>query len=109
VIKQFPLLCCVGLAAILTGVRAVPAEAPIPDLSGTYRCVSDTRTCQSPVFSVSQRGQKLEVRSEQGDIAIGEVTSSISLTLGPPWNVLGTILPDQHTIEWSTGTRWERQ
>jgi hypothetical protein len=34
----------------------------------------------------------------------GEVGSNVSVTLGP-----GTILPDQRTIEWASGTRWQKQ
>jgi hypothetical protein len=108
-IKQICVLCCVGLAVMFADIRAVRVEASIPDLSGTYRCIPDTRLCQSATFAVSQRGAKLDVRSEQGDFGTGEVTSAISVNLGPPWNVLGTILPDQRTIEWSAGTRWQRQ
>jgi hypothetical protein len=26
-----------------------------------------------------------------------------------PWNAVGIILPDQRTIEWSAGTRWQKQ
>jgi hypothetical protein len=108
-IAQLRLLCCFGLAVMLNDVRPMSAETSIPELSGTYRCMSDTRTCQSPTLSISQRGQKLEVSSEQGDTGIGEVTSNVSLTIGPPWNAMGTILPDRRTIEWATGTRWQRQ
>jgi hypothetical protein len=99
----------VGLVAILMDVVAAQAQVSLPNLSGSYRCVPDTRPCQSATFTVSQSGGKLDVKSEQGDIGTGEVTSNISVSLGAPWNLLGTILPDQRTIEWSAGTRWQKQ
>jgi hypothetical protein len=108
-IKQIFVPCCAGVAVMFADIRAVRAEASIPDLSGTYRCIPDTRSCQSDTFAISQRGTKLHVRSEHGDIGTGEVTSGISVSLGPPWNVLGTIWRDQHIIAWSAGTRWQRQ
>jgi hypothetical protein len=37
------------------------------------------------------------------------LTSSTTISLGPPWNVFGTIRPDQRTIEWSAGTLWRKQ
>ena len=98
-------------ATLCTIVSApVPAVEPaVPNLSGKYSCVSDTRPCQSSTFSISQSGRKLEVKSEQGPVGEAKVTSPISVSLGPPWNVNGIILPDQRTIEWSAGTRWQRQ
>lgn len=93
----------------LLGAEPAAAQQPLPDLSGTYRCMPDHRPCRSSSFSVSQSGRKLDVTADQGEIGSGTVTSGISVTLGPPWNVFGTILPDQREIEWSTGTRWQRQ
>lgn len=92
----------------LTSVDPAAAQQALPDFSGTYKCVPDHRTCGSPSFSVSQSGSKLEVTADQGETGSGTVTSGISVTLGPPWNVFGTVLPD-HSIEWSTGTRWQKQ
>jgi hypothetical protein len=92
----------------LLGVLAALAQQGLPDLSGTYKCVPDHRECRSSTFSVVQSGTKLDVTADQGETGSGTVTSGISVTLGPPWNVFGTILPDR-TIEWSTGTRWQKQ
>ena len=103
------LLGALSLCALLADIRVAQGESSLPNLSGTYRCVPDTRPCQSPTFAVSQAGGKLDVKSEQGEVGIGEVTSNVSVSLGPPWNVLGTILPDQRTIQWSAGTRWQKQ
>jgi hypothetical protein len=102
--------CLVSLTTSIgvMGVYPAATEQALPDLSGTYKCVADHRVCRSSSFSVSQSGSKLDVTTDQGETGSGTVTSGISVTLGPPWNVFGTILPD-HTIEWSTGTRWQKQ
>jgi hypothetical protein len=98
----------IALWAAALAAPAAQAEPSLPDLSGTYRCKSDTRPCQSPTFQVTQSGGKLQVKAENGDIGNGEVTSDLSVDLGPPWNALGIILPDKRTIEWAAGTRWRR-
>jgi hypothetical protein len=101
------LLWLASLGAILIG-PSVQAQPALPDLSGTYRCVPDGRPCPSSTFTVSQSGSKLDVKSDQGTVGHGEVTSPISVILGPPWSLLGTILQDQRTIEWSAGPRWQK-
>jgi hypothetical protein len=108
-IERMVLAYCISLGAILMGGHAAQAQASLPNLGGTYRCAPEPRPCQSPTFTVTQTGNKLEVKSAQGDIGAGEVTSNVSATLGPPWNALGTILSDQRTIQWSAGTRWQKQ
>ena len=47
--------------------------------------------------------------AERADVGAGTVTSRISVSLGPPWNTLGIIVPDNKTIEWSAGTKWLKQ
>jgi hypothetical protein len=103
------LLGALSLCALLADTGVAHGEASLPNLSGTYRCVPDTRPCQSATFMVSQSGGKLDVKGDQGEVGTGEVGSNISVTLGPPWNAFGTILPDQRTIEWASGTRWQKQ
>src|SRR5437899_989929 len=99
--KPMLLLLGVSLGTVLSDPRIVAADPALPNLSGTYRCVAETRQCDSPTFAVSQSGRKLEVKTEQGKVGDGDVTSYLSVSLGPPWNMLGTILPDQRTIQWS--------
>ncbi|HLK83826.1 MAG TPA: hypothetical protein VKT99_20360 [Xanthobacteraceae bacterium] len=106
--RRMLVFCSIAFGAFLMDVRTV-AQPALPNLSGTYRCVADTRPCRSPTFTVSQLGAKLDVKSERGEVGTGEVTSPITVSLGPPWNVPGTILPDQRTIEWAAGTRWQKQ
>jgi hypothetical protein len=103
------LLGALSLCALLAGIRVAQGESSLPNLSGTYRCVPDTRPCQSATFTVSQSRGRLDVKGDQGEVGTGEVGSNISVTLGPPWNAFGTILPDQRTIEWASGTRWQKQ
>jgi hypothetical protein len=38
----------------------------------------------------------------------GTVTSNISISMGPPWNMLGTIAEGAKTIEWTNGTQWKK-
>jgi hypothetical protein len=49
--KRMLLLCFVSLCAILMDIQAVQAQPSLPDLSGTYRCVLDTRPCRSSPLS----------------------------------------------------------
>jgi hypothetical protein len=87
------------------------AQEALPNLSGTYRCEADPARCKvsGQTFTVSQSGAKFGVKNDKGDVGAGTVTSKISVSLGPPWNALGIILPDNKTIEWSAGTNWVRQ
>jgi hypothetical protein len=78
-----PMLLLVSATLGTIASAPVPAVEPaVPNLSGKYSCVSDTRPCQSSTFSISQSGRKLEVKSEQGQIGDAEVTSPLSISLG---------------------------
>ena len=107
-VKRLLLLCAAGLLVGTANVAALHAQS-LPDVGGTYRCVPDISTCQSATFSVSQSGSQLTVKGEHGEVGTGQLTSPVTVSLGAPWNVLGTLLPDQRTIEWSAGTRWQKQ
>jgi hypothetical protein len=63
----------------------------------------------SQTFTISQSGAKLNVKSDKGDAGEGNLTSNISISLGPPWNTLGMVLPGNRAIEWSAGTKWSKQ
>jgi hypothetical protein len=105
------------LAISMLAATALPsqvqaqAQQPLTNLSGTYRCQADPAPCTNSgqTFTVSQTGAKFEAKSDKGDVGAGAVTSKISVSLGPPWNTLGVILPDNKTIEWSAGTKWLKQ
>ncbi len=82
--------------------------APAANFSGTYRCEPDPRPCSDQTVTVTQTGAKLEAKGNSGTVAEANVTSDISLSMGPPWNMLGVVLPD-HAIQWSNGTKWRKQ
>jgi len=86
------------------------AQGASPNLSGTYRCVPEPSSCQSSgqTFTVSQSGNNLDLKNDKGDVGRGTLTSDISLSAGPPWNMLGTILSG-NAIQWSNGTKWQKQ
>jgi hypothetical protein len=99
------------MLAAISLPKQVRAEEALPNLSGTYRCEADPAPCKNSgqTFTVSQSGAKFEAKNDKGDVGAGTVTSKISVSLGPPWNTLGIILPDNKTIEWSAGTKWLKQ
>ena len=86
------------------------AQGASPNLGGTYRCVPEPSSCQSSgqTFTVTQAGNNLDLKNDKGDVGRGTLTSNISLSAGPPWNMLGVILPD-NSIQWSNGTKWQKQ
>jgi len=97
----------VSVLSLLGGAEAAQA----PSLAGTYRCGPDAKACQwsGATFTVTQNGDKLDVKNDKGAEGVITVTSNISLSAGPPWNMLGTLSPDARTIDWSNGTQWRKQ
>jgi hypothetical protein len=102
-------LCMISILAIVSSLENVFAQVSPPDLTGMYRCIWDPVPCQANGFSITQAGSRLEIKNDQGEVGSGQLTSNISVSVGPPWNLLGIILSDQLTIEWSTGTKWQKQ
>ena len=86
------------------------AQGAALKLDGTYRCVPEPNSCQwsGQTFTIEQTGNRLDMKSDKGDIAQGLVSSNITLSVGAPWNMLGVILPDKR-IQWSNGTIWTKQ
>jgi len=101
----------VSLLATVVISGTARAQEKLPNLKGSYRCEPYPRSCEvsGQTFTISQSGAKLNVKNDKGDVGEGNLTSNISLGLGPPWNTLGIILPDNQTIEWSAGTKWRKQ
>jgi hypothetical protein len=100
--------------SILPMIAASPAawaQDKLPDLAGTYRCEAYPVSCNNSgqTFTVTQMGNKVTVKNDKGDVGQGNLTSNISVSLGPPWNTIGIISADGRTIEWSAGTRWRKQ
>lgn len=87
---------------------AACAQGSAPNLSGTYRCSPEPAQCPAPTFSISQTGQTLEIKAQNGPVAEGRLTSDITVSAGPPWNSIGVVMPDR-SIQWSSGTHWRRQ
>ncbi len=98
-----------GLYALEWPGHAQAQGAPAPDLSGTYRCQPDPNPClwsgSSP--SISQSGNKIQIKNDKGEIADGTMTSGTTVTAGGLFNSLGIVRPD-HSIDWSDGTTWRK-
>jgi hypothetical protein len=106
-LKKF-ILAATPLALVLFGT-AEAAQAP--NLAGNYRCGPDAKACQwsGASFTVTQNGNALEIKNDKGEPGTATLTSNISVSAGPPWNMLGTISADSRTIDWSNGTQWTKQ
>lgn len=85
--------------------------AQAPNLAGSYRCGPDAKACEwsGATFTVTQNGNNLDIKNDKGAAGTATVTSPISVSAGPPWNMLGTISGDSRTIDWSNGTQWRKQ
>jgi hypothetical protein len=93
-------------ASLLLGTARAD-EAP-PNLAGTYRCEPQPAPCQSgQSFTVTQTGDHIEFKSDNGYVGHAKLTSRISLSGSPPWNSLGVITADNQ-IQWSNGTQWRK-
>ena len=92
-------------ASVLTAtVRATNA----PHLSARFRCEAQPAPCRSgETFTVTQSGDQIEFKSDNGRGGNSKLTSRISLSGLPPWNSLGVITADNR-IEWSNGTQWRK-
>src|SRR3954454_24497440 len=107
-LKRFVLFACAVSALTLLGA-AQAAQAP--SLAGTYRCGPDAKACEwsGATFTVTQTGNNLDIKNDKGAVGTATLTSNISLSAGPPWNMLGVVSADARTIDWSNGTRWSKQ
>ena len=103
----------VGAAQAQTSAAAGHGtNTSLPDLGGTYKCEGDETTCgwSGWTFTVNQSGPNLDIKNEKGDVGHAKLTSHISLSAGPIWNMLGTIVSaDNRVIQWSNGTTWRKQ
>jgi len=106
-----PSVLAISMLATISLPAQVYAQDTLPNLSGTYRCEADPEPCTNSgqTFTVTQTGPKFEAKNDKGAVGAGTVTSKISVSLGPPWNTPGIILPDNKSIEWSAGTKWLKQ
>ena len=81
-----------------------------PDLAGSYQCSPNPDPCLWPGASpsISQTGNKLQIKGDNGGLADATLTSPTTISAGATFNSLGTVRPD-HAIEWSDGTRWTKK
>jgi len=88
--------------------EAQPAAAP--NLSGTYRCEPEPSSCKNSgqTFTVTQSGNILDLKSSDGGFGQAKLTSNTTMSVGGPWNMVGTVVPDGR-IQWSNGTDWRKQ
>jgi hypothetical protein len=80
------------------------------DLSGTYQCTPNPDPCLWPGASpsISQSGNKLQIKGDNGGLADATLTSSSTISAGGTFNSFGTIRAD-HSIDWSDGTKWSKK
>ncbi len=101
----------ISMAILASVANAQQTPESLPDLSGSYTCEGDETACgwSGNMFTVTQSGANLVIKNEKGDIGHAKLTSHISLSAGPIWNMLGVIVtPDNRTIQWSNGTNWRK-
>ncbi len=101
----------VAASVLAVALLGTAQAAQAPNLGGSYRCGPDAKACEwsGTTFTVTQNGNNLDIKNDKGAIGTAIVTSSISVSAGAPWNMLGTISPDSKTIDWSNGTEWKKQ
>jgi len=98
---------------IALGVLALNGSArsqgAAPDVGGTYKCQPSPSPClwSGPSASISQSGNKLQIKGENGATADATLTSDITISAGGTFNSLGIIRPDK-SVDWSDGTKWTK-
>ena len=99
------------LVAVVVLVGLSAAQGALPNLAGTYRCGPDAKSCEwsGTTFTVTQAGSNLDIKNDKGAIGTATLTSNISLSAGPPWNMLGVLSGENRIIDWSNGTQWRKQ
>jgi hypothetical protein len=109
-VKRLTLSAVAGLATLAFLVPA-QAQKAMPNLAGTYRCQPEPQRCDKSgqTFTVTQSGAKLEIKSDNGGSGEAKMTSATTLSVAAPWNMIGEVLPDHTTIQWSNGTDWRKQ
>jgi hypothetical protein len=107
--------CSAFLATLTALFLHGPAKAQMQqdartNLAGVYRCEPDPSPCPWPgqTVAITQTGQNLELKDDEGPFADGKLTSDITLSVNRPWDALGIIFSD-HSIKWSNGTKWRKQ
>ena len=114
-VERIPVVPLVGSSSLLptstlANQEGSSAQSAAPNLAGTYDCAPQ-KACEwlGATITITQSGNKLELKSAKGETAFGEVTSAVSVTAGPPMNMLGAISSDGRTLDWSNGSKWTRK
>lgn len=102
------LVAALATLTLLGSAHAQAQQGARANLAGGYRCQPEPSSCPWPNVSIAQTGDTLELRNDDGVVANGKVTSPITISGNPPWNAIGVVLPD-HSIQWSNGTKWQKQ
>lgn len=99
-----------ALGALSFCAPAYAAGGSSPDLSGTYQCKPNPDPCvwSGATASITQNGNKLQIKGADGAIANATLTSPTTLAAAATFNSLGTVRSD-HSIDWSDGTKWHKQ
>ena len=99
----------VTLGALALNGPARAQGATPPDIGGTYKCQPSPSPClwSGPSASISQSGNKLQIKGENGATSDATLTSDITISAGGTFNSLGIIRPDK-SIDWSDGTKWAK-
>lgn len=108
--STFPIVGTITLAALALNSPTRAQGAAPPDFGGTYKCQPSPSPCRwsGPSATISQTGNKVQIKGENGALADGTVTSDITISAGGTFNSLGIIRPDK-SIDWSDGTKWSKQ
>jgi len=98
------------LSAAAAFAGSASAQPAAPNYSGTYRCSPQPASCQNSgqTFTVTQSGNDLEIKSDNGGVGQARLTSNTTMSVGGPWNMIGVVQSDGR-IEWSNGTVWRKQ
>ena len=101
--RVFPMI-----SVFATAMSAAQAQTVTSHFSGNYRCEPQPVSCPlGQTFSVTQSGDTLRLKSDKGEQGDARLTSDTTISAGPPWNMLG--VAHNGAIEWSNGTKWQKQ
>jgi len=106
----FAFIVALAASSIPGFAHAQAQQGARASLAGAYRCEPQPSPCPWPgqTMAITQTGSDLELKNDQGSFANGKLTSDITVSGDPPWNAIGIVLPD-HSIQWSNGTKWQKQ
>jgi len=107
--STLPIAGIIALGALALNSPARAQGAAPADIGGTYKCQASPSPClwSGASASISQSGNKLQIKGENGATADATLTSDITISAGGTFNSLGIVRPDK-SIDWSDGTKWTK-